>query len=319
VRIGVIGRGFGERVVARVFEAVDACEVVDVVSARDDSAVSALLGRRDVDLISVHSPPFLHVDHVRRAVEAGHDVLCDKPFGRNGAEAAEMRDLAKAAGVLHFLNFENRYDAARQCVRAAIADDTIGTPQQVSFTMLMSVSRSPLRPYGWLFDAAAGGGWLRAMGSHLIDFARWTFGEITEVCGQLHTAIPERPDSDGTVNRCTADDGFALALRTDRGVSVVMNSSSAAPVNLPLSLLVVGSHAVVEEAANRVVVHAPDGERVLFDAATDTNPLFAAQKNYAEVVRDAIHERHVPSDVPTFDDGLACAIVMDRAGYPCSP
>jgi len=319
VRIGVIGRGFGERVVAPAFEAVDACEVVDVVSSRDDAAVSALLGRRDVDLISVHSPPFLHVDHVRRAVEAGHDVLCDKPFGRNAAEAAEMRDFAQAAGVLHFLNFEYRYDAARQHVRAAIADGTIGAPEQVAFTMLMSISRSPLRPYGWLFDATAGGGWLRAMGSHQIDFARWTFGEITEVCGQLRTAVTERPDSDGNVNRCSADDGFALALRTDRDVSVVMNSSSAAPVNLPSSLLVVGSQAVVEESANQVVVHRRGHDEVLFSAEAHTNSLFAAQKQYAEVVRDAVHERHVPSDVPTFDDGLACAIVMDRAGGPPCP
>ena len=47
-----------------------------------------------------------------RAVEAGKDVLCDKPFGKNGAEAREMRDAAKAAGVLHFLNFEFRQQPA---------------------------------------------------------------------------------------------------------------------------------------------------------------------------------------------------------------
>lgn len=314
MRIGVVGKGFGGRVVAPAFQAVDGCEVVDVVSPRDPAAVAALLGRKDVDLISVHSPPFLHADHVRAAIDAGHDVLCDKPFGRNVAEAREMRDLAQGAGVLHFLNFENRYDAARQCVRTAIADGTIGVPEQVTFTMLMSVSRSPLRPYGWLFDASLGGGWLRAMGSHLIDFVRWTFGEITEVCGQLRTAVTERPDSEGQIHRCTAEDGFTLALRTDRGVSVAMNSSSAAPVNVPLSLLVAGSHAIVEEVANRVVVHSPDCDRELFSTESGTNPLLAAQKQYAKIVRDAVRDRHVPPDAPTFDDGLACAVVMDLAG-----
>jgi predicted dehydrogenase len=313
VRIGVVGKGFGGRVVAPAFQAVGGCEVVDVVSPRDPAAVAALLGRTDVDLISVHSPPFLHLDHVRAAINAGHDVLCDKPFGRNVAEAAEMRDLAQAAGVLHFLNFENRYDAARQYVRAAIADGTIGAPEQVTFTMLMSVSRSPLRPYGWLFDSSLGGGWLRAMGAHLIDFVRWTFGEVTEVSGQLRTAVTERPDPDGHIHRCTAEDGFTLALRTDRGVSVAMNSSSAAPVTVPLSLLVVGSQAIVEEVANRVVMHTPDCDRELFSAEATTNPLFAAQKQYAQIVRDAVRDRHVPPDAPTFDDGLACAVVMDRA------
>jgi predicted dehydrogenase len=308
----VIGRGFGERVVAPAFQATDGSEVVDVVSPRDAAAVDALCRRTDVDLIAVHSPPFLHLEHVRRAVEGGHDVLCDKPFGRNATEAAEMRDLAKAVGVLHFLNFENRYDRARRAVFEAVADGVVGEPEHVTFTLLMSVSRTPLRPYGWLFDAAAGGGWLRAMGAHQIDFTRWTFGEIVEAAGQLRTALRERPDAAGTKHVCTADDGFVLTLRSERGVSIVMDGSSAAPMNLPLSLLVIGSEGVLEEAGNRVVVHTPDGDRELFQAEPRANPLAPAMQRYAEVMRDAVREREVPPDVPTFDDGLACALVMDR-------
>ena len=50
----------------------------------------------------------MHLDHVTGAIEQGHAVLCDKPFGRNADEATEMRDRACEAGVLHFLNFEFR-------------------------------------------------------------------------------------------------------------------------------------------------------------------------------------------------------------------
>ena len=77
IRLGVIGSGFGARVVAPVFAATDGCAVVDVVSARDAAAVRNLCARGDVDLISVHSPPFLHTEHVDRAIDAGHAVLCD--------------------------------------------------------------------------------------------------------------------------------------------------------------------------------------------------------------------------------------------------
>ena len=312
MRVAVIGRGFGERVVAPAFQGVDGSEVVDVVSPRDPAAVDSLCRRTDVDLIAVHSPPFLHLEHVRRAVEGGHHVLCDKPFGRSAAEAAEMRDVAKAAGVLHFVNFEYRYDAARRCVFDAVIGGAVGEPEHVALTMLMSVSRSPLRPYGWLFDAAAGGGWLRAMGSHQIDFTRWTFGEIVEVAGQLRTAVTERPDAAGTLHRCTADDGFALTLRSERRVSIVMDASSAAPMNRPLSMVVVGSDGVLEELGNRVVIRTPDGDRELFSEQPSPNPLLPAMRRYAEAIRDAVRERQVPADMPTFDDGLACAIVMDR-------
>ncbi len=108
VRVGVVGAGFGARVVAPVFAATDGCEVVDVVSTRDADAVAALCARPDVDLVSVHSPPFLHVEHVRRAVDAGHAVLCDKPFGRDAGDAAEMLERAETAGAIHLVNFELR-------------------------------------------------------------------------------------------------------------------------------------------------------------------------------------------------------------------
>jgi predicted dehydrogenase len=302
-------------VVAPAFERTEGCEVVGVVSPRDGAAVAALCGRDDVDLISVHSPPFLHLEHVRLAVDAGHDVLCDKPFGRNAGEAEEMHRLAGIAGVIHLLNFENRFDPARQALRRAIVDGSIGDPEHVVMTMLMSASRIPVRRHGWLFDAASGGGWLRAMGSHQIDFARWAFGELVEVHGQLRTAVTERPDAEGAMHECTADDGFVLTMRTDREVSVVIDSSSAASLTGPLSLLVLGSQGAIEEAGGRVVVRTADGEREVHRSEPG-NPLVAAMNAYAGLVRDAVHSREVPADVPTFDDGLACSVVIDRADPP---
>ena len=110
VRVGVIGTGFGASTVAPAFEAADDCTVVEVVTPRDEAAVAALCARNDVDLVSVHSPPFLHLAHVRRAIDAGHAVLCDKPFGLDADEAAVMTDLAKEAGIVNLLNFERRFD-----------------------------------------------------------------------------------------------------------------------------------------------------------------------------------------------------------------
>jgi predicted dehydrogenase len=309
----VIGLGFGAKVVAPAFAKTDGCEVVDVVSPRDEAAVARLCARADVDLIGVHSPPFLHEGHVRLATRAGHAVLCDKPFGRNAAEAAAMCQLAREAGVLGFLNFENRYDAARMRVRALVAEGAIGTPEHVSFSMLLSITRAPLRRYGWLFDEALGGGWLRALGSHLIDFSRWTFGEVVEASGHLRTAIADRPDADGVLHRCTADDGFVAALRSDRGVTTAIDSSSAAPVNVTPTTVVVGSHGTLELVADRrIVLHTEAGSREVFAAEASGNALFSAQKQWAGVIRDAVRDGAAPPGAPTFADGLAWNEVMER-------
>src|SRR5262249_2507212 len=152
--------------------------------------------------------------------------------GRSAAESAEMCKLASDAGVLGLLNFENRYDPGRKRLRALVAEGAIGAPEHVSFSLLLSIWRTPLRAWGWLFDDALGGGWLRALGSHLIDFSRWTFGEVVEASGQLRTAIAERADAGGTLRGCTADDGFVAALRSERGVTTLIDSSAVAPVTL---------------------------------------------------------------------------------------
>jgi predicted dehydrogenase len=312
MRVGIIGLGFGAKVVAPAFKGTDGCEVVDVVSPRDEAAVAKLCARRDVDLISVHSPPFLHLDNVRRAIAAGHAVLCDKPFGRNAVEAAQMCELARAAGVQGFLNFENRYDAARVRVRALIEEGAIGAPEHVSFSMLLSITRVPLRRYGWLFDDELGGGWLRALGSHLIDFSRWTFGEVALASGQLRTAVAERAGADGKLHRCTADDGFVAALRSERGVTTVIDSSSAAPVNVTPTLIVVGSQGALESVADRrIVLHSEGGSREVFAAESGGNALFSAQREWAGVIRDAVRDGVAPAGAPTFADGLAWNEVLD--------
>lgn len=313
MRVGIIGRGFGAKVVAPAFASTDGCEVVDIVSPRDEAAVATLCTRTDVDLISVHSPPFLHAEHVRLAVEAGHAVLCDKPFGRNAKEAAEMCDLAREAGVLGLLNFENRYDAARTRVRALIEEGAIGTPEHVQYSMLLSIWRVPLRRYGWLFDDELGGGWLRSIGSHLIDLSRWTFGEVVETSCQLRTAIPERPDADGNLHPCTADDGFVAALRSERGVTTVIDSSAAAPVNVTPTLVVVGSQGALELIGDsRIVLHTEAGSKESFAAEAGGNTLFDAQRAWAGVIRDAVRDGAAPAGAPTFADGLAWNEVLDR-------
>lgn len=313
VRVGVIGRGFGARVVAPVFAETDGCEVVDVVSPRDDAAVRDLCGRRDVDLVAVHSPPFLHVDHVRYAVEAGHAVLCDKPFGRNATDAAAMREMAREAGVVDLCNFEFRYHPAREALRALMLDGSIGALEHVQWSQFSAGSRQPLRRFGWLFDRGLGGGWIGAWGSHALDFLLWTLGDLTDVSAELRTTITERPDADGRMHHCTAEDGFTAALRSSEGVTVAIDASFVAPVNLPGRVTVLGADGVLESVADhRVALRTDAGVTEVFELDHGSgDPHLLPMRRWAEVVRDAVRRGIVLPGTPTFADGLACARVMD--------
>lgn len=316
LRIGVIGTGFGARVVAPVFDATEGCEVADVVTARDAAGVAALCRRRDVDLVSVHSPPFLHADHVRSALAAGRAVLCEKPFGLDAHESAELRDEAKAAGVVNLVNFEFRHDPIRRRLHELVTAGAIGRVEHVSWTHMSAGSRVPVRPYGWLFSRERGGGWIGAWGSHAVDAIRWIFGEIATARSDRRITVPQRPDRDGVERRVDAEDGFTAWLELASGVSVVLDSTFAATASLAPRLVVSGTDGVLECVADaRLTLRRPDGDHETFERpVADGDPHLVPMRRWAEVVRDLV--RTGEAGTPTFADGWACDVVLDqlRAG-----
>lgn len=313
MRVGVIGTGFGRRVVAPVFAETPGCDVADVVSPRDADAVAALCRRDDVDLVSVHSPPFLHATHVREALGAGRHVLCDKPFAMSATEAEALLREAEAAGVVHLLNFEFRQHPARRRLRDLLHGGAVGAVEHVSYVHVSSGSRVPLRRFGWLFDRSKGGGWIGAWGSHAVDFIRWTFGEIADAGGVLRTEVRERPDGEGRMHTCDAEDGFTAWLALATGATVTIDTTFAGAVNMAPRVTVLGSDGAIEWVAEaRITIRGPDGRKEEIDLPppSERDPHLEPMRRWAEIVRDAVHEaRRIE---PSFADGAACDRVLDK-------
>ncbi len=315
MRIAIIGAGFGRRVVAPVFDATDACEVVDVVSPRDDAAVHTLIAQRDVDLVSVHSPPFMHAPHVRAALAAGKAVLCDKPFALDAREAAALEAEARTVGAIALCNFEFRYAPGRVRLRELLHDGTVGAVEHVQLLHCSTGSRVPLRKWGWLFDRTLGGGWIGAWASHAVDNLRFVFDtEIVAVQAMLRTDVRERPDDVGKMHVCTAEDGLTASLGLANKATVAIDSTFAAVANVVPRLTVFGTNAVVEVVADeRITIRPLSGDAETIDlGSTGTDRHLEPMRRFAEVVRDAVTTGDVPDLAPTFADGRACDAVLDQ-------
>jgi predicted dehydrogenase len=318
--VAVIGTGFGARVVAPTFAATAGVDVVSVVSARDDVAVAAAVADPRVDLVSVHSPPFLHEQHVRIAVEAGRSVLCDKPFTPSADASRRLVDDARDAPGVHLLNFEFRFDPLRERTRDLVASGALGTIEHVVWTHQSAGSRQPLRPYGWLFDRQRGGGWIGAWASHAVDSLRFTFGEIDSVVVSVpRLAVTHRPDPDdphGPWRECTAEDGLSALLTLHRGATVTIDSSFAASATLPPRITVVGSDATLENVADqRLTVRDASSRREDVTVTTSESSgdhHGAPMAVLAVAVRDALRTGAAPAGVATFADGLACDEVLEQ-------
>ena len=308
LRVALIGTGFGARVVAGCYR--EAGMEVEITSPRDPEAVRAACAR-DVDLVSIHSPPFLHAEHVGLALDHLRNVLCDKPFGMSASESRAMLVRAEAAGVLHFVNFEFRADPVRAALKRLIDEGVIGAVRHVHWTAFNAGSRVPLRPHGWLFDKAQGGGWIGAFGSHVFDALRWLVGEISDVTGETRIDVTERPDADGTMRPSTAEDAFVARVAFASGATALVDTAFAAPANLPPRITIFGTDGLIETTGSTDIrVRGAAEKRDIRFEPFAGDPHLPAMRPWAATVRDAIAEgRQV---APNFRDGLGSAEAMDR-------
>lgn len=70
-----------------------------------------------IKLVTVATPPHAHYTPVMQALAAGRNVVCEKPFAKDLTQAREMLATAQAAGVIHMLGAEFRFDSAQALLR----------------------------------------------------------------------------------------------------------------------------------------------------------------------------------------------------------
>lgn len=308
MKVVVIGTGFGAHVMAPAY--ARAGFAATVVSPRDEAGIAAALDARP-DLVSVHSPPFLHASHVSAALDRGIRVLCDKPFGLDAAAARTMRDRAEALGLPGFVNFELRFRPSRVKVGQLLAEGAIGALRHIQWTMLGDGLRA--QPHGWLHDRSRGGGWLGAFGAHCIDaVCHWTGQGVARSGGLTRTDMPFRPGRDGALQRCTAEDAFSIWLELDDGVSVAIDSGFSTTVTVPERVLLLGDDGAIEMLIDECVILRRTGRQPeTFDfTAPDGDGYAPALSAWLGAVRNALETGTAAA--PDFSDGLANTEALDR-------
>ena len=67
-----------------------------------------LVARDDIQLVDICTSNLTHMPIAVAAARAGKHVICEKPIARTAAEAKQMLDAARSAGVQHIINPVNR-------------------------------------------------------------------------------------------------------------------------------------------------------------------------------------------------------------------
>ncbi len=233
VGFGLAGRAFHAPVIRAVHglhlaailqrsgtEAAEKYPDVRIVRSLDE-----LLSMAEIRLIVIATPNETHYPFARQCLEAGRDVVVDKPFTTTLEEAVSLVQFAKGANRLLTVYQNQRYDGDFQAIRQIVEAGTLG--RIVRLETSYDRFRPQPKPGAWRETARPGSGILFDIAPHLIDHALVLFG------------LPEAVTADVRTERehAVADDAFDIALHYSNGMRAVLRSSILAAAPRPRFVL----------------------------------------------------------------------------------
>lgn len=240
VKIGLAGSGFVADFYMEGLRDVPGTEVVANYSrsreraddfgrrhgvARQYTTIEDLCADNEVQLVVIALPNHLHLPAVRVASARRKAIVCTKPLARNGAEAAEMVQLVRKAGVMHGYAETEVFSPDVMRAQAMIESGAIG---DVLTVRAREAHSGPHAPHFW--DAeTAGGGALLDMGCHTVEAARYFFGKenrIKDVFAWGATLVH--------MDKTKGEDNAVLLLRLEDGRTSLTEASWTAKGGMEL-------------------------------------------------------------------------------------
>ncbi|HEY0102708.1 MAG TPA: Gfo/Idh/MocA family oxidoreductase [Brevundimonas sp.] len=191
--VGWIGRHRMEAMLAT--GAVEAAVVADPSGETREQAARLAPGAASVESfealldqdlggVVIATPSAMHAEQVRRALDRGLAVFCQKPLGRTEAEVRALVEAARRADRLLSVDLSYRFTEAAQALRSLVQQGALGGVHAVDLTF--HNAWGPDKP--WFYDPAlSGGGCVMDLGVHLVDLALWLLegAEVDQVSSDL--------------------------------------------------------------------------------------------------------------------------------------
>ncbi len=198
LRFAMFGTGFWSRFQLAGWQEVGGVECVALYnrtrSRASDLAAAAglkipvydnpeeLLRRERLDFADIVTHPQTHVELTGLAASHGIPIVCQKPMAPSLEESEEMVRVCNAAGVPLYINENWRWQAPIRKLRHLLLDEAIGRPYRARIRMVSGFPIFDNQP----FLREQKKFLLVDIGSHILDVARFLFGEAESIYCATH-------------------------------------------------------------------------------------------------------------------------------------
>ncbi|MEU8820687.1 Gfo/Idh/MocA family oxidoreductase [Actinoplanes sp. NPDC048796] len=148
----------------------------DPVPTYQAADLAAMLAKERVDELIVTSVDSTHAGHIVTALEAGCDVITEKPMTVDAESCATILDAVRRTGRKVQVAFNYRFNPVHEMVRTLLARGEIGEIGSVHFEWLLDVRHGADYFRRWHRDKANSGGLLVHKSGHHFDLVNWWLG-----------------------------------------------------------------------------------------------------------------------------------------------
>jgi UDP-N-acetyl-2-amino-2-deoxyglucuronate dehydrogenase len=139
---------------------------------------------RPVDFISICSPNYLHDAHIRFALRAGCNVICEKPLVLNPWNVDAIQDIEKETSKKTYTILQLRLHPNVIALREKILNGPKDKIYKIDLKYI--TSRGKWYHQSWKGDFDKSGGIATNIGVHFFDMLTWIFGDVKENIVNMH-------------------------------------------------------------------------------------------------------------------------------------
>lgn len=149
--------------------------------------VDALINDPEVNAIYIATPPDVHEEYTRKAMQAGKPVYVEKPMARNAEECDRMNAISAETGLPLFVAYYRRALPYFLKIKELIDSEVIGDVRFVSICLQWQPYDEEVgenaKPRWRVDPAISGGGHFHDLASHQFDLLEYVFGPIKAASG----------------------------------------------------------------------------------------------------------------------------------------